>query len=287
MKRVVTLQDISCVGKCSLTAAIPVLSCLGVEASVIPTALLSTHTAFESFIAYDLSDKIGEISAQLIENNIRFDAIYTGYLGSIKQIEEISAFIDRFRHGDCLVVVDPAMADDGMLYSGLPDDFVDHIHPLISKADVIIPNLTEACMLLDMDYSEPSGFSMREISEMLSQLSDMGPEKVVITGIHFDECSMGAVSYDRATDKVYTAENTKHNGRYLGTGDIFSSVVTGCLLEDQTIAEASKHAVDFVNRCIEETEKAPDKRWYGVNFESCLGELCKTGMAFNKSESEE
>ena len=273
MKRIITLQDISCVGKCSLTAAIPVLSCLGVETAVIPTALLSTHTAFESFIAYDLSDRIKEIAAQLKKNNMRFDAIYTGYLGSAEQIDEISWFIDGFRTRDTLVVIDPAMADDGVLYSGLPRGFVNYMHPLISKADVIIPNLTEACLLLDVDYKEPDAFSCGEISAMLRKLSDRGPEKVIITGVHFGKASMGAMAYDRAADKISTAENTKHNGRYLGTGDVFSSVVTGCLLEDQTIAEASKHAVDFVNRCIEETEKDPNRRWYGVNFESCLGEL--------------
>lgn len=273
MKRVITLQDISCVGKCSLTAAIPVLSCLGMETSVLPTALLSTHTAFESFITYDLSDKIKDISAQLKKNNMRFDAIYTGYLGSTEQIEEISWFIDEFREQDTLVVIDPAMADDGILYSGLPRDFVIYMRPLIKKADVIIPNLTEACLLLGKDYREPGDFSGEEVAGMLHKLSDMGPERVVITGIHFSDDSMGAMSYDRTCDKVSSAVNKKHNGRYLGTGDIFSSVVTGCLMDGQTIGEASKHAVDFVNRCIEETEGDPDKRWYGVDFESCLGEL--------------
>ena len=108
---------------------------------------------------------------------------------------------------------------------------------------------------------------------MLHGLSEMGPDKVVITGVHFDDASMGAMAYDKTEDKVSAAKNVKHNGRYLGTGDIFSSVITGCLLEDQTLEEASAHAVDFVNRCIEETEAAPDRRWYGVNFESCLPEL--------------
>ena len=257
------------------SAAIPVLACLGAETAVIPTALLSTHTAFDSFVSFDLSDKIKEITERLQENNIRFDAIYTGYLGSKEQIGEISLFIDRFRNEDNLVIIDPAMADDGVLYSGLPSDFVSFMKPLASKADVIIPNLTEACLLLDIDYSDPGEFSIKKISEMLYRLSDMGPEMVVITGVHFNDEAMGAVAYDRRSDRISTAENTKHNGRYLGTGDIFSSVVTGCLLEGQSIAEASEHAVDFVNCCIEATEADPDKRWYGVDFESCLGELRK------------
>ncbi|MCR5774679.1 MAG: pyridoxamine kinase [Lachnospiraceae bacterium] len=273
MKRVITLQDLSCVGKCSLTAAIPVLSCLGVETAVIPTAVLSCHTAFETFVSYDLSDKITPILEQIKKNNMRFDAIYTGYLGSPEQIDEISVVIDELRDNDNLVIIDPAMADDGELYTGLSADFVSRMKPFVKKADVIIPNLTEACMLLDKTYTSPSDFTEQEISDMLLMLSDTGPEKVIITGIHFGEHEMGAVSYDRAENTFSTAVNKKHNGRYLGTGDIFSSVVTGCLLEDQTLGEASGHAVDFVNRCIEETEKAPDRRWYGVNFESCLGEL--------------
>lgn len=273
MKRVITLQDISCVGKCSLTAAIPVLACLGVETAVIPTALLSTHTAFDSFTSLDLSDQIVPISEEFRKNNIRFDAIYTGYLGSARQVDEISCFIDGFRNNNSVIIIDPAMADDGVLYSGLPADFVVLMRRYIKKADVIIPNLTEACLLLDVPYKSPDSFSEGEITDMLKALSKEGPGKVVITGVHFSASSMGAMSYDRGTETLSKAEGTKHNGRYLGTGDIFSSVVTGCLLEEQSLAEASEHAVHFVGRCIEETEKAADKRWYGVNFESCLGEL--------------
>jgi pyridoxine kinase len=273
MKRIVTLQDISCVGKCSLTAAIPVLACLGVETAVIPTALLSTHTAFRSFTSLDLSDQIVPISEEFRKNNISFDAIYTGYLGSARQVEEISCFIDKFRNNNSVTIIDPAMADDGVLYSGLPADFVGYMRDYVKKADVIIPNLTEACLLLDIPYRRPESFSLVEITDMLKRLSGLGPDRVVITGVHFSESLMGAMSYDRAKEIISKAEGTKHNGRYLGTGDIFSSVVTGCLLEDQSLAEASEHAVHFVGRCIEETEKAGDKRWYGVNFESCLGEL--------------
>ena len=269
----ITLQDISCVGKCSLTAAIPVLSCLGVETAVFPTAVLSTHTAFDSFVSYDLSDKIIPISEELKRNDIHFDAIYTGYLGSVEQIEELSYFIREFRGNDTLVITDPAMADDGVLYSGLPSDFESHMRGFISKADVIIPNLTEACLLLDIPYREPGDFSEGEISDMLWKLSDQGPSGVIITGVSFDEHHTGAMSYDRNKDEISCAKNTRHDGRYLGTGDIFSSVVTGCLMKEQTIAEASRHAVDFVTRCIEETEASPDRRWYGVNFETCLKEL--------------
>ncbi|MCR5746342.1 MAG: pyridoxamine kinase [Lachnospiraceae bacterium] len=273
MKRVITLQDISCVGKCSLTAAIPVLSCLGIETAVIPTALLSTHTAFDSFVSLDLSSEIDAISEEFKKNDISFDAIYTGYLGSREQVREITDFTDAFKKEGSLLIADPAMADDGELYAGLPADFVECMRPYISKADVIIPNLTEACLLLGEDYKMPEEFELNEIFNMLHRLSDMGPDGVVITGIHFSETEMGAVSFDKKSNTVSRARGTKHKGKYLGTGDIFSSVVTGCLLEDQSLALATEHAVHFINRCIEETEKAPDKRWYGVNFESCLGEL--------------
>ena len=270
MKRAVTLQDISCAGKCSLSVALPVLSCLETETVVIPTSLLSNHTAFETFTSFDLSDKIQPLSDGLACSDISFDAIYTGYLGSKEQVKEILAFIKRFRRDDVLFVADPAMADDGLLYSGLPDDFAREMLPLVSEADVIIPNLTEACMLLGLEYKAPELFTGNEIGDMLRALSSLGPKKVIITGVHSGSKSIGAMCFDRTYDDFSISVRKKHEGRYLGTGDIFASVVTGCLLAGKSLDEAMDSAVDFVGLCIEETEADPDKRWYGVSFEKCL-----------------
>ncbi len=270
MKRAVTLQDISCAGKCSITVALPVLSCLETETIVIPTSLLSNHTAFESYTAFDLSDKILALSQGIAHNNIRFDAIYTGYLGSKDQINEIHSFVERYRTDRSVFIADPAMADNGRLYSGLPDDFAQSMASLISIADVIIPNLTEACLLLGRDYRAPESYESSEIMEMLSSLASMGPGRVIITGVHSGPDSIGAMCFDMEYNRYSSSFRKKHEGIYLGTGDIFASVVTGCMLKDLPLEKAMENAVDFVGRCIEETDKDPEKRWYGVSFEKCL-----------------
>lgn len=270
MKRIVTLQDLSCAGKCSISVALPVLSCLGIETVAIPTALLSNHTAFESFVSYDLSDKISKISSGLENNNFRFDAIYTGYMGSKEQIDEILKFIDRFHRPGVLLVVDPAMADDGVIYSGLTNDFPSHMKELVAKANVIIPNITEACMLLGRYYKDPEKIGDEEISEMLVNLSDLGPGKVIITGVHQGPERIGAACFDRKEAKFAASYGSKHHGTYLGTGDIFASMVAGCLLAGQELDTAMSNAVDFISHCIAATEADPDKRWYGVSFERCL-----------------
>lgn len=270
MKRAVTLQDISCAGKCSISVALPVLSCLETETVVIPTSLLSNHTAFKSFVPYDLSQKIQPLSKGLSDNDISFDAIYTGYLGSVGQIHEILEFINIFRKDNVLFVADPAIADDGVLYAGLPDDFAKEMKPLVSRADVIIPNLTEACMLLGLDYKAPESYTSDELCTMLRSLSELGPEKVIITGVHSGSESIGAICFDRNSDDISISVRKRHDGTFLGTGDIFASVVTGCLLAGQSLDTAMDNAVDFVSLCIEETEADPEKRWYGVSFEKCL-----------------
>ena len=270
MKRAVTLQDLSCAGKCSISVALPVLSCLETETIVIPTALLSNHTAFESFVAYDLSDKIHALSDGMDQNNISFDAIYTGYLGSKAQADAIEEFIKRYHRDGVLFVADPAMADDGILYAGLPGDFAKEMRRLVSMADVIIPNMTEACMLLDMEYQAPESIDIEDIHGMLRSLADLGPEKVIITGVHSGTDSIGAVCYDQSSDNYASSIRKKYDGVFLGTGDIFASVVTGCLLKDQPLDKAMDNAVDFVGMCIDATLRDPEKRWYGVSFEKYL-----------------
>ena len=270
MKRVATLQDLSCAGKCSLSVALPVLSSMEIEAVAIPTALYSNHTAFDSFVSYDLSDKIRSLSDGLVGNSISFDAIYTGYLGTKAQVDEILSFVDRFYRDGVIFIADPAMADDGVMYSGLSEDFAAYITRLISKADVIIPNITEACLLLGKEYKAPETIEENEIKKMLLSLSDLGPEKVIITGVHSGPDSIGAACFDKNTERYSFAFRKKQPGTYLGTGDIFASVVTGCLLRDQTPDKAMEHAVEFVALCIEATVQDPERRWYGVSFEKQL-----------------
>ena len=152
MKRIVTIQDISCVGKCSLTVALPVISACGVEASVIPTAVLSTHTAFENFTFRDLTDEITPVTQVLKKEGITFDAIYTGYLGSFRQLMLMEKFFDDFRTETNLIFIDPVMGDHGKLYPGFNQEFADSMAHLCGKADIIVPNLTEACYMLHEEY---------------------------------------------------------------------------------------------------------------------------------------
>ena len=270
MKRVVTLQDISCAGKCSISVALPVLSCLETETVVIPTSLLSNHTAFESYTLFDLSDMTDPLADGLEKSGFAFDAVYTGYIGSKKQVREIFSFIERFRRTGSLLIVDPAMADDGQLYSGLSGDHSKDMLSLVRIADVIIPNITEACMLLDTEYRQPEQFTEAEIRDMLRSLAGLGPGKVIITGVHTDKDSIGAMCFDRDRDSFSISVRKKHPGTYLGTGDIFASVITGCLLAGKQLESAMESAVSFISLCIEQTEADPEKRWYGVSFEKCL-----------------
>ena len=154
MKRVLTVQDISCVGRCSLTVALPIISAAGVEAGVLPTAVLSTHTAFPKFTFKDLTDEIEPISKTFRELDIGFDAIYTGYLGSFKQIELVGELFERNASSETLLIVDPAMADNGKLYRGFTPEFARAMAGLVAKSDLIIPNLTEACCMLDIPYTQ-------------------------------------------------------------------------------------------------------------------------------------
>lgn len=272
MKRIVTIQDISCVGKCSLTVALPVISAMGVETAVIPSAVLSNHTAFENFSFRDMSDEIRSVSEQWKKQGMKFDAIYTGYLGSARQVGLVCDFLDDFADKDNCVIVDPAMADNGKLYKGFDSSFSEGMKKLVSQADVIIPNLTEAALLAGVDYPS-DGYDEAYVQDLLRRLVSLGCSGAVITGISYDAGKLGAASFDAATDTYYSCFDRKSSRSFHGTGDIFASVVTGSLVNGMSLKEAIKNAVAFTLQCIDETEKDPDARWYGVDFETALPKL--------------
>lgn len=273
MKRIVTIQDISCVGKCSLTVALPVISAMGVETSVIPTAVLSCHTAFPDFTFYDLTNQIEPVTAMLKHQNIGFDAIYTGYLGSVRQINLMEKLFDDFKTDDNIIIVDPAMADYGNLYKGFTQDFADEMAKLCGKADVILPNLTEACYMLNIPYIGDS-YDKAFIKEVLVKLSKKGCPYCAITGVSFDSHSLGVMSYNRQTDKFFEYYSEKLPNSFHGTGDIFASAFTGALMQNNISKEnALKIAVDFTVECIRETLKNKYYHWYGVDFETVLPKL--------------
>lgn len=275
MKRIVTIQDISCVGKCSLTVALPVISAMGVEASVIPTAVLSCHTAFSDFTFHDLTDEIEPIVAMLKKQQIDFDAIYTGYLGSVRQIKIMSQVFKEFKTDKNIVVVDPAMADYGNLYKGFTQDFADEMAKLCGCADVILPNLTEACYMLNIPYVGDN-YTKDFIKDILVKLSRQGCGYCAITGVSFDSQTLGVMSYNRESDSFFEYYSQRLPYSFHGTGDVFASAFTGALMQEGFSKEnALQIAVDFTVECIRETLKNKDYHWYGIDFEKALPKLIR------------
>ena len=268
MKRIITVQDISCVGRCSLTVALPIISAAGVEAGVLPTAVLSTHTAFPKFTFCDLTGEIEKISETFAELDIDFDAVYTGYLGSFRQLELVSQMIDRHKTDKCLVLIDPAMADNGKLYKGFTNDFARAMAQLSGKADLVIPNLTEACFMLDIPYNEE--YDEQYIRDVLKKLTDIGAKRAALTGISFESDKLGVYCYDSTTDTYFSYYNEKLPVAYHGTGDIFASATLGAIMRGHSVESALKVAVDFTLECIILTMADENRRTYGVNFEEAL-----------------
>ncbi|NLJ97347.1 MAG: pyridoxamine kinase [Clostridiales bacterium] len=273
MKRILTVQDISCVGKCSLTVALPIISALGVETAIIPTAVLSTHTMFKNFTFKDLTDEILPITKHWKEENIGFDSIYTGYLGSDEQIDIMAKLFDEFKTDDNLIIVDPVMADNGKLYPAFDMAFAKKMATLCAKADIIIPNITEASFMTGMEYK--TSYDEAYIREMINRLAELGAKTVILTGVTYDEGSIGVMGYDRESDESYYYKHDKVNASYHGTGDIFSSTLVGGLANDLTWKEAIPIAADYTAKCIQLTVDDKDGRFYGVNFEEAIPYLLK------------
>ena len=249
MKRIVTIQDISCVGKCSLTVALPIISAAGVEAAIIPTAVLSTHTMFKNFTCKDLDDQILPIAKHWKDEGITFDAFYTGYLANAAQIEKVITLIESLKQDGNLVIIDPAMADNGKLYPAFDSEFPKEMAKLCAKADIVLPNITEA-------------------------FAAQGAKKVVLTGAAFDG-SYGVLVYDSETDEFYSYQQEKIDAAFHGTGDIFSSAFTGSLVRGKSLEESVKIAADYTAECIRITKASPDANWYGVDFERAIPFLLK------------
>ena len=269
MKRIVTIQDISCIGKCSLTVALPIISACGVETAVIPTAVLSTHTAFDGFTFRDLTDEIPPIAAHWKAQGMAVDAIYTGYLGSFQQLEIVSQFFDQFKTPENLILVDPVMADNGALYAGFTPEFVQEMAKLCGKADVIVPNLTEACYLLNIPYPGED-YTRADIQHILTELGKLGCKQVVLTGVSLEPGRLGVMAYDTEKQTFFEYYNEKMPSSFHGTGDVFASVVVGAMMRGCPLEDALRLAVDFTLESIRKTVADPEHRWYGVNFEEAI-----------------
>ena len=273
MKRIVSIQDISCLGKCSLTVALPIISAMGVECSIVPTAVLSTHTMFQNFTCKDLTDQIGPIARHWQAEKIRFDAIYTGYLASAEQIGDVCDLFDAFKTEDNLIVVDPVMADNGKLYPAFGPEFPAEMAKVCAKADLIVPNLTEASLLTGLPYR--TEYDESYIREMLQALAKLGPWYVALTGVSFEKGRLGVMYYDQKEDTYgsYFAEHLPAS--FHGTGDVFASTCVGALMRGLPLGEALALAADYTVECIRLTLASPEAKWYGVEFESAIPYLVK------------
>lgn len=268
MKRIMSIQDISCMGKCSLTVALPVLSAMGVECAIVPTAVLSTHSMIPGFTFRDLTEDLRPIADHWQKLKLHFDAIYTGYLGSFEQIRLVGEYIDRFREENTLVFIDPVMGDHGKLYSGFDGAFVQEMAGLCTRADVIVPNLTEACFMTGTAYREDPDEAY--VRELLNKLAGLGAAKVVLTGVCFEAGKTGFVGIDAATGELFTYAHEKIGAGFNGTGDIFASTTVGALMRGRSLPEALTIAGDFVKECIRRTVDNGKPAGYGVDFEEVI-----------------
>ena len=267
MKRVLAVHDISCVGKCSSTVALPVISAAGIECSLLPTALLSTHTGgFEGYTFLDLTDEMEKIFNHFQTLNLNVDAIYSGYMGSAAQIDLLIKKIEYFKQSsDSLYICDPVMADNGKLYTAFDLNFVKEMTKLVKSADVVIPNLTEASFILNKEYKET--YTREEVKSILKELTSLGPKISILTGVTFEEGKLGSMAYDSSEDKYYEFYTNRIDGYYHGTGDLFSSAVVGCLLNGIPLQKTLQISTIFTFKSIQQTFKEGLDKKYGVEFE--------------------
>ena len=270
-KKILTIQDISCVGQCSLTVALPILSACGMETCILPSAVLSTHTAgFSGFTFRDLTDDMPAIQEHWKKENIKFKAIYTGYLGSIKQIGYVRDILKTMGTDDCVRIVDPAMADNGQLYSIFNQDYVEAMKVLCKEADILVPNITEACFLTDEEYKE--SYDEGYICNLIEKLKALGAKTVVLTGVSYESGKTGVVVYENGKMEYYKHDKIAKGSH--GTGDIYASAFVGALMNDKSVYESAKIAADYTVKCIINTQGDAD-HWYGAKFETALGDLMK------------
>ena len=272
-KRALAVHDISCFGRCSLTVALPIISSTGIECAAMPTAVLSTHTGgFKGYTYRDLTDDLLPILEHWKALGLGFDSIYTGFLGSFEQIGIVSKIFDELGGNGALIVVDPVMADNGELYPVFSKDFPKEMRKLCGKADVIIPNITEAVLLLGEEYvSGP--YSEDYIEGLLKRLGKIGSKKIVLTGVFFDGGHLGAAAYDVKSGSVSYSFHELIPGYYHGTGDVFGSVIVSALMNGLDLTEANAVAVGFTAGCIMRTRASGADIRFGVDFEEGLGDL--------------
>lgn len=270
-KKVLTVQDISCYGQCSITVALPIISAWGYETAILPSAILSTHTSgFKNYTVHDLSNEIPKIICHWENEGIKYDALYVGYLGEIEHIDQVIQIKNELLNKDALFVLDPVMGDDGKLYSAFNMDYVKAIRRLIKEADIILPNLTEACFLTDIEYKE--NYDEPYIKDIVNKLIELGAKKIVLTGIAYEKEATGVFVYDG--NDYHHFVHPRINKSYHGTGDVYASTFLGAYLGHHDLMKSAIVASDFVVEAIKNTLNDPAHN-YSVKFEPLLVDFIK------------
>ena len=268
-KKILTIQDVSCYGQCSLTVALPILSAMGIETAIIPSAVLSTHTGgFTGYTFRDLTEDLPAINAHWAKENINFDTFYTGYVGSKLQLGYIKDIVTSRAKEGALFIVDPVMADNGKLYYGFDEAFAAEMAQFVKGANVILPNLTEASFLLKEPYV--TEYDEKYIEGLVRRLSALSGGDVVLTGVTFDPTKLGVAAYSKATDTTHYYFEERIPGGVHGTGDVYASSFVGALTQGLSLNDAADLAVDFTVAAIRATVPDRETHWYGVKFEKAL-----------------
>lgn len=268
-KRILTIQDISCIGQCSMTVALPILSACGLETCILPSAVLSSHTGgFSKPSVCDLTEEMPKIQAHWMREGITFDGIYTGYLGSAREIGYVMEIAKTLLASEGKLIVDPAMADHGKLYSGFEQGYAEAMKELCACADVVIPNVTEAAMLTGLSFRED--LDEPYVEALVKGLADLGAKCIVLTGVGYLPQKTGVAVWNEGKISYY--QHPKVARPYHGTGDIFASAFVGAWLGGRELLGAARIAAEYTKRCIENTADDPN-HWYGTKFETALPEL--------------
>ncbi|WP_346816829.1 pyridoxamine kinase [Clostridium septicum] len=269
IKRVAAINDMSGIGRCSLTAVIPILSTLGIQCCPFPTAILSNQTEYSKFTFLDLTDNMKEYKNLWKGLDITFDCIYSGFLGSESQINIVSEFVKN--NHDALIVIDPVMGDNGIIYDTYTKEMCSRLKELVKMADLVTPNLTEACILTEKDYNSID-ITEKNLITIAKEIINLGPKKVIITGI-ISKNEIWNFAYDKELKESFIVRSNYNNKSYSGTGDIFTSIVVGMLLRGNSLKESIEKASKFIYKVTEFTSKYDTDTKEGIMFELFLREL--------------
>lgn len=270
-KRLVTIQDLSCIGRCSLAVAMSVVPAMGVETAVLPTAILSTHTAFDAFTFHDFTPEAEKIMHLWKSLDMRFDTIYIGYLGSLQLVDLTRRFLSLFRGDDTQVILDPAFGDHGKLYTGFDMAYVRAIRALCREADIILPNVTEACFLLDIPFGEGVETTAL-LRKNAAALLDGHLRNVLVTSCRFDHAHTGLLC---AGENAFDYPHEQLPLACHGSGDLFASVFSGMMTLGRSVESSARLAADFTCDCVRHSMHCDDHRWYGVDYEAMIPQLVR------------